>query len=69
MRNNIPIKCRTNIDCAKNLRWPSFLPESPVVGDCIRSLSSTETKCIEMVVCQCTWCESWGPVGNKKEGV
>ncbi len=51
----INISCRTNIDCAKHLAWPTMLPARPVVGDLIRSLSSTSHKCIELQVVQCTW--------------
>jgi hypothetical protein len=65
----VRVHCRTNIDCAKRLQWPEELPARPMVGDYIRSTSSTRTKHIEMVVCgivwfQCTdafspYCKEW----------
>lgn len=51
----IDIQCTTNIDEARKLRWPTQLTERPVVGDLIRSLSSTRDKHIELQVVQCTW--------------
>ncbi len=51
----IKVVCRTNIDCAKMLKWPTELPERPMVGDLIRSTSSTVAKHIELEVCQLTW--------------
>lgn len=49
------IQCHTNIDCAKQLGWPDRLPERPVVGDLIRSTSSTSKKHIELQIYRCTW--------------
>lgn len=51
----VNIECRTNIDCCKYLQWPNELPERPVVGDLIRSTSSTSKKYIELEVVRCTW--------------
>lgn len=51
----IKVRFRTNIDCAHRLEWPQYLPDRPLVGDKIRSLSSTRDKHIEMVVGECTW--------------
>ena len=49
------IQCRTNIDCAKRLQWPSELPERPMIGDLIRSTSSTNKKHIELEIVGLTW--------------
>lgn len=51
----IKIHCRTNVDCARSLQWPSELPDRPIVGDYIRSTSSTNNKYIEMRVASVTW--------------
>ena len=57
----VPIRCRTNIDCAKPLQWPTYLPARPMVGDLIRSLSSTRTKYIELMVVATTWVKELTP--------
>lgn len=54
----VSISCRTNIDEAKMLQWPTYLPERPQVGDLIRSTSSTKTKHIELAVVKCTWIQN-----------
>jgi len=51
----VEIRCKSNIDCAKALKWPERLPECPRVGDLIRSPSSTESKYIELEVVRVTW--------------
>lgn len=51
----ITVCCHTNIDCAKQLSWPAHPPERPLVGDLIRSASSTDSKYIELEVVRCTW--------------
>lgn len=54
----IEISCTTNIDCAKCLKWPTILPERPMVGDLIRSTSSTDRKYIELQVVAVTWVQT-----------
>lgn len=51
----IKIRCRSNIDCVRNLKWPDYLPARPAIGDLIRSESSTKNKYIELEVHRCTW--------------
>ena len=47
--------CTTNIDCANGLKWPEWFHERPVVGDYVRSASSSKYKYIELQVVRCTW--------------
>jgi len=49
------IQCKTNIDCARLLEWPTELPARPMVGDLIRSRSSTHDKAFELGVVETTW--------------
>lgn len=49
------IYCHTNIDCCRRLIWPTRLPETPQVGDLIRSESSNRDFFIELEVCRRTW--------------
>lgn len=51
----LKIRCYTNIDCARNLQWPDYLPDRPMLGDKIRSISSTTNKVIELEVHAITW--------------
>lgn len=51
----VNIQCKTNIDSAKLLQWPNKLPEQPMIGDIIRSQSSTNKKYFELEVVQRTW--------------
>ena len=58
------VQCRTIIDCCKQLQWPTELPERPMVGDYIRSTSSTMNKHIELVVGSVTWYKTSGMFGE-----
>lgn len=58
LKHMAKIRCHTNIDCAKPLKWPDSLPDYPQVGDLIRSESSTNDKYIELQVVGRTWYKS-----------
>ena len=61
------IHCRTNIDCAKRLTWPTELPERPMIGDYIRSTSSERDWVVELKVIQTTWIRYYDHVSKQDE--
>lgn len=54
----VRIECVSNLDVFRRLGWPEMLPETPQVGDLIRSTSSIKQKYIELEVCRRTWYKS-----------
>ncbi len=51
----IRVKCLVHIDNAKGKPWPTFLPEGPLLGDCIRP-KGFDCR-YELIVKERTWCE------------
>jgi len=50
------VHCRTNLDGAKRLTWPTELPAVPQIGHRIRSTDKSPAgKVVELEVCGVTW--------------